>query len=48
MWVSVSYLRCPPEHRLKDGRPSPYEPFPRYEYLAILFELLDAERIVRI
>jgi hypothetical protein len=30
----------------EEGPPSPYEPFPRYNYLAILFEVLDAERIV--
>src|SRR5215472_791930 len=34
------------EHWREEGRPSPYEPFPRYDYLAILFEILDAEHIV--
>ena len=34
------------EHWLEEGRPSPYEPFPRFDYLAVLFEILDAERII--
>lgn len=33
------------EHWAVEGRPSPYEFFPAYEYLRDLFEILDAERI---
>ena len=44
-WVT-EYTKTFNEHWVEEGRPSPYEPFPRYDYLAILFEILDAGRIV--
>jgi hypothetical protein len=34
------------EHWVEEGRPSPYEPFPQYPYIASVFEILDLERIV--
>lgn len=34
------------EHWTVEGRPSPYEPFPRYEYIRHLFDIFDRERIV--
>ena len=40
-WVT-EYTKTFNEHWVEEGRPSPYEPFPRYDYLAILFEILDA------
>ncbi len=44
-WVT-EYTKTFNEHWVEEGRPSPYESFPRYDYLAILFEILDATRIV--
>jgi hypothetical protein len=44
-WVT-EHTKTFNEHWLEEGRPSPYEPFPRHEYLATLFEILDAQRIV--
>src|SRR5271169_3303879 len=44
-WVT-EYTQTFNEHWVEEGRPSPYEPFPRYDYLDVLFEILDAERIV--
>jgi len=44
-WVT-EHTKTFNEHWLEEGRPSPYEPFPRYDYLATLFEILDAKRIV--
>jgi|SRR5271157_489552 len=44
-WVT-EFTQTKNEHWLDEGRPSPYEPFPRYDYLAVLFEILDAERII--
>ena len=41
-WVT-EYTKTFNEHWQEEGRPSPYEPFPRYDYLAALFEILDAE-----
>jgi hypothetical protein len=34
------------EHWQKEGRPSPYEPFPPEKYVGHLFELFDLEPIV--
>src|SRR5579871_3834582 len=34
------------EHWQEEGRPGPYEPFPRWLYLADLFELFSLERII--
>jgi len=34
------------EHWVEEGRPSPYERFPKLPYFAAIFEILDAERIV--
>jgi hypothetical protein len=34
------------EHWQVEGRPSPYEKFPKYAYFSDLFEIFDAERIV--
>ncbi len=44
-WVT-EYTQTKNEHWLEEGRPSPYEPFPSYDYLAVLFEILDATRII--
>jgi hypothetical protein len=44
-WVT-EYTQTKNEHWLEEGRPSPYEPFPHYDYLAVLFEILDATRII--
>lgn len=34
------------EHWVEEGRPSPYEPFPQHPYFQVVFEVLQAERIV--
>jgi hypothetical protein len=34
------------EHWQEEGRPHPYEPFPRLPYLADIFEILSLERII--
>jgi len=44
-WVT-EYTKTYNEHWMEEGRPSPYEPFPRYEYFRDLFELFDLERIL--
>ena len=44
-WVT-EHTKTYNEHWQEEGRPSPYEPFPRDEYFGDLFELLDLERIV--
>ena len=44
-WVTES-TETYNEHWLVEGRPTPYEPFPRYRYMEELFQVLDAERIV--
>ena len=41
-WVT-EYTKTFNEHWQEEGRPSPYEPFPRYDDLAVLFDILDAE-----
>jgi hypothetical protein len=33
------------EHWVEEGRPSPYEPFPPYEYFRDLWDIFDLERI---
>jgi hypothetical protein len=44
-WVT-EFTKTYNEHWQEEGRPSPYEPFPREEYFRDLFELFDLERIV--
>ncbi len=39
-WVT-QYTQTKNEHWLEEGRPSPDEPFPPYDYLALLFEIQD-------
>lgn len=43
-WVT-EHTKTYNEHWIEEGRPSPYEPFPQYEYFRDLFELFDLERI---
>ena len=45
LWVT-QYTKTNNEHWREEGRPSPYEPFPSWPYIADVFELLKAERIV--
>jgi hypothetical protein len=45
VWAT-KYTKTSNEHWREEGRPTPYEPLPQYEYLAILFEVLDSERII--
>jgi hypothetical protein len=33
------------EHWVEEGRPSPYEPFPKKPYLRMVFDAMDVERI---
>lgn len=44
LWAT-QYTQTYNEHWVEEGRPSPYEPFPSWPYIADVFELLDAERI---
>jgi hypothetical protein len=44
-WVT-EHTKTYNEHWQEEGRPSPYEPFPREEYFRDMFELFDLERIV--
>jgi len=44
-WVT-EHTKTYNEHWQEEGRPSPYEPFPREEYFRDLFEAFDLERIV--
>jgi hypothetical protein len=44
-WVT-EYTKTFNEHWLEEGRPSPYEPFPRYPYFQPLFEMLEIDRIL--
>ena len=34
------------DHWVEEGLPSPYQPFPKLRYVAAIFEILEAERIV--
>jgi len=43
-WVT-EYTKTYNEHWQEEGRPSPYEPFPRYEYFRHMFTLFDLEHI---
>ena len=43
-WVT-QYAKTYNQHWKEEGRPSPYEYFPPYEYFQDLFDLLDFERI---
>jgi hypothetical protein len=44
-WVT-EYTESFNQHWQVEGRPSPYEPFPKYPYFQDMFDILDAERIV--
>jgi hypothetical protein len=44
-WVT-QYAKTFNEHWQVEGRPTPYEQFPKYDYIQDLFDILDAERIV--
>jgi len=44
-WVT-DYTKTWNEHWQEEGRPSPYEPFPRWPYISDLFDFLKSERIV--
>jgi|SRR5579872_184011 len=43
-WVT-EHTKTYNEHWQEEGRPSPYEPFPRDEYFRVLFDAFDLERI---
>lgn len=45
VWVT-EHTQTKNEHWVEEGRPTPYESFPRLAYLADVFELLSAERII--
>ena len=44
-WVT-EYTQTFNEHWVEEGRPSPYEPFPRKSYFRPVFDILEIERIV--
>lgn len=44
-WVT-EHTKTYNEHWVEEGRPDPYEPFPKMEYFRDLFEIFDHERIV--
>lgn len=44
-WVT-NYTETFNEHWVEEGRPSPYEPFPKHPYFKVAFEVMQAERIV--
>jgi len=43
-WVT-EYAKTYNEHWIEEGRPDPYEFFPRYNYFRTTFELLEYERV---
>jgi len=43
-WVTKEAMTSN-EHWMVEGRPGPYEHFPEYEYFAVLFDILERERI---
>jgi len=43
-WVT-QHTKTYNEHWMEGGRPSPYEPFPKYDYFAYVFALIDLERV---
>lgn len=43
-WVT-EYTETFNQHWVEEGRPSPYEPFPKHAYFVVLFEMCEAERI---
>jgi hypothetical protein len=43
-WVT-QHTKTYNEHWVDEGRPSAYEPFPRYQYFRILFDVIDLEQI---
>jgi hypothetical protein len=45
IWAT-QYTKTFNEHWIEEGRPSPYEPFPKLPYFQPILEVLDAERIV--
>jgi len=45
VWVT-NHTKTWNEHWQEEGRPDPYEPFPRWPYLACLFALFSLERII--
>jgi hypothetical protein len=44
IWVT-QYAKTVNEHWIEEGRPHPYEHFPRYDYIRHTFDLIDAERV---
>ncbi|HEY6770714.1 MAG TPA: hypothetical protein VI386_38715 [Candidatus Sulfotelmatobacter sp.] len=44
-WVT-KHTKTYNEHWVEEGRPSPYEPFPNYEYFLALFVALESEEII--
>ena len=44
-WVT-EHTETRNDHWVEEGRPSPYEPFPKLPYIAYIFEIMEAERIV--
>ena len=42
---ATKYAKTFNEHWKEEGRPDPYEPFPRYLYFQDLFDLLDFQRV---
>jgi len=45
IWAT-QYTKTYNEHWVEEKRPSPYEPFPKKEYLEVVFELMDLKRIL--
>jgi hypothetical protein len=45
IWAT-GYTKTKNEHWVEEGRPSPYEPFPRLPYFPPLFQAFESERIV--
>jgi hypothetical protein len=43
---ATKYTETYNEHWVEEGRPGPYEPFPKLPYVRSTFNLLDAERIL--
>ena len=44
IWVT-EFTKTYNEHWAEEGRPSPYESFPKYEYLKYFFAILDLDRV---
>ena len=43
-WLT-EYTQTYNEHWVEEGRPTPYEPFPKHPYFAAVLETIEAERI---